>query len=487
MLKMGQVHVIRHKYFAEGTSIRQIAREMKISRNTVRKYLHQSEPNRKEPGPRPRPVLGKAGGRIEEILEEWKPRTTEKQRPTGTRIHRQLVEEGYKIGITTVRDYLAEKKKREMEVFVPLSWRVGDGAQVDFFEVTVEVAGERITAWKFLMRLMYSGRDFVWLYPRCNQIAFLDGHVRAFSHFGGVPARCVYDNLTAAVKRRLGLLRELTDRFLALSSHYLFEPCFARPGEGHDKGGVEARGKGIRLQHLTPIPRGESLEAICSEILADVDRAAEQRADRAGRTVADRFAEEKGALRGLPAGAFEARQAEPVVANRQALVRIEGADYSVPSHWHSRSIMAFIGVADIRFEYGSERFTAPKVARGRRQISYRHYLPELAKKPQALRQVAPELLEELGEPYRQIWELLEVRYGQLQAARVLAKLLGAIGDGNEEVLSRALEQILESASTSPSATALPPMTVKVPDALSGYTVESVDASTYDELLLGAAE
>ena len=87
---------------------------------------------------------------------------------------------------------------------MPLVWRPGDAAQVDFFEVTVDVAGERQKAWKLVIRLMSSGRDFVWLYERCNQMAFLDGHVRAFEHFGGVPARCIYDNLTAAVKRRLG-------------------------------------------------------------------------------------------------------------------------------------------------------------------------------------------------------------------------------------------------------------------------------------------
>ena len=59
--------------------------------------------------------------------------------------------------------------------------------------------------------------------------------MRAFKHLGGVTQRCIYDNLKAAVKRRLGIERELSARFLALCSHYLFEPCFARPGEGHDK------------------------------------------------------------------------------------------------------------------------------------------------------------------------------------------------------------------------------------------------------------
>ena len=107
------------------------------------------------------------------------------------------------------------------------------------------------------MRLMYSGRDFAWIYERQDQISFLDGHVRAFAHFDGVPARVAYDNLRAAVVRILvGGARTLTPRFAALASHYLLEPCFCRPGEGHDKGGVEARGKAVRQQALVPIPSG---------------------------------------------------------------------------------------------------------------------------------------------------------------------------------------------------------------------------------------
>ena len=86
---------------------------------------------------------------------------------------------------------------------MPLTYRPGDLAEVDFFEVLVDVDGTRRKAWLFLMRLMYSGRDFAWIYERQDQISFLDGHVRAFAHFDGVPARVAYDNLRAAVVRIL--------------------------------------------------------------------------------------------------------------------------------------------------------------------------------------------------------------------------------------------------------------------------------------------
>jgi transposase len=480
MLKVGQAHVIRHRVLVEGHSIRQVAREMSISRNTVRKYLAQGEPKRVEVFPRERPVLGKVKSRIDELLYAWAPRTTAKQRITGTLVHEQLLREGFSVGITTVRDYLAELKRVKREVFIPLVHLPGQVAQIDFFEVTVDIDGQRQKAWQFLMRLVYSGKDFACIYERCNQIAFLDGHVRGLQHFGGVPARMVYDNLSAAVKRRLGMAVELTERFHALASHYLFEPCFARPGEGHDKGSVEARGKGIRLRHLTPIPQAATLGALNVQLLSSLEATTGSKKDRMGRTVKERFEEERLLFRPLPARPFEARQVVPLVVDRQALVRIEGAEYSLPSAWASLQIMAFVGVADIRFECRSESLVVPKIPRGGRLVSYRHYVKELARKPQAVRQVAPKLLAELGAPYQGLWETLCPRYGELEAARVVAKLLGAFDHDGERRISQALSDILNQDPT-PDETVVVSQPA-VPLSLSSYQVESGHAADYDRLL-----
>ena len=479
---MSQVHVIRHKVFVEGQSIRSTAREMGVSRNTVRKYLKESEPVRREPESRVRPVLERVAPRIDELLDAWSALTTPKQRITGTRIHQQLVEEGFNVGGSTVRRYLREKRRQAADVYIPLVHRMGDSAQVDFFEVTISENGEIRKAWKLLIRLMASGRDFTWIYDRCDQLAFLDGHVRAFAYFDGIPRRMVYDNLTAAVKRRVGLDITLADRFLALSSHYLFEPCFARPGEGHDKGGVESRGKGIRLQHLTPMPEGVSLTAISGDLLASIEREAETRRDAEGRTVAERFAEEAMTLRPLPATPFDPRRVETISVTRQAMIRIDKASYSVPSHWKSLTAMAYVGVEDIRVECCGEQVTLPKERPGNRRVVYRHYLPELAKKPQAVRQVAPELLAELGAPFDQLWELLVPRNGELKAARLLAQLVGAIVDQGEEAVAKALREAL--ALKDPNLSWLEPQQpqVAVPEALADYKIESACARDYEGLL-----
>ena len=490
MLRMDQVHVIRHKVLIEGRRVRAVARELGVSRNTVRKYLEVSEVARHEQGPRPKPVQEKIGGRIERIFEEWRGRTTGKQRITGVRLHRQLVEEGCTVGLTSVYEYLRERRRREKEVFIPLVYRAGEMAEVDFFDVTVEVGGERRRVWKFLMRLMYSGHDFVWLYEHRDQISFLDGHVRAFEYFGGIPERVVYDNLEAAVKKPLVRDRKLTERFQALASHYLFEPCFARPGEGHDKGGVESRGKAIRLKHLVPIPRGSVLEEIARGLLAEVGRDAPTRLNEQGRSVAERLTEEREKLRPLPEVAFDPRKPVPVSVSGRSLVKLEGAVYSVPSHWAWLDAMAYIGVTDVRFACRGEEEIYPKKGFGTRQVRYRHYLPELARKPQAVRQVAVELVKELGEPYGQLWPLLIRTHGERQAARVMAQILAAVVDHGEEAISGALTQALASGRT--DLLALAPTVhsqtaqVAVPEALAHYQVESGHAGDYDWMLEGAA-
>src|SRR5882757_792891 len=101
MLKMDQAFVIRHKVLVEGLSLRQVATEMGISRNTVKKYLDHSEPRYESSTARPNVVLDKIGPRIEELLAEWSGSVTHKQRITGRRILRQLREEGFNTGLTS--------------------------------------------------------------------------------------------------------------------------------------------------------------------------------------------------------------------------------------------------------------------------------------------------------------------------------------------------------------------------------------------------
>jgi transposase len=119
MLKMDQVHILRHKVLKEGQSIRRVARELGLSRNTVAKYLGQPEPLRSPRRQRERPVWEAVMPRLEELIAEWAPRTTAQQRITAMRLHRQLRVAGYRVGRTPVGDFWRERRRQSAEVYVP--------------------------------------------------------------------------------------------------------------------------------------------------------------------------------------------------------------------------------------------------------------------------------------------------------------------------------------------------------------------------------
>ena len=488
---MDQVYVVRHKVLVEGRSQRAVARELGLSRTTVGKYVDQPAPVRKAvAGPRPRPVWDRVAERVQTLLATSPQWTGGKQRLTATRLHALLEAEGHRVGVTVVKDAVAEWKRQRREVFVPLTYRPGDLAEVDFFEVLVDVAGVRGKAWLFVMRLMYSGRDFAWIYERQDQISFLDGHVRAFAHFEGVPARAAYDNLRAAVVRILvGGARTLTPRFSALASHYLLEACFCRPGEGHDKGGVEARGKAIRQQALVPIPSGPTLAAINAALLARMDARLATIRDAAGQTIGARFADEQAHWRAVPPP-FAPEATTFATVTPRALVRLEGAVYSVPSRWAGLDLVVRTGATTVTI-VGREGalIQHPRLRFGQRSIDYRHYLGELARKPQAVRQVLPDLLRNLGPPFPAIWAQLDAAHGPRDAARLFAKVLGQLELHGADRVVPALTAALVAGT--PLLLALTPARTRpdrlaaaaVPDALRALDVGSGCAADYDRWLM----
>jgi hypothetical protein len=136
------------------------------------------------------------------------------------------------------------------------------------------------------------------------------------------------------------------------------------------------------------------------------------------------------------------------------------------------------------------RVTHPRKRFGQRSIDYRHYLAELARKPQAVRQVLPDLLRDLGLPFPAIWDQLHAAHGPRDAARLFAKVLGQLDTYGAAVVVPALTHAL--ATGTPLLLALTPArsTVArvtadaVPAPLRDIDVASGCAADYDGWLLG---
>lgn len=100
--------------------------------------------------------------------------------------------------------------------------------------------GELTKVAMFVMTLPFSDAIFCQVFPRECTEAFLEGHKRAFEFFGGIPQRISDDNSKIAVGRIVGSReREVTQEFLRLKSHYLFDDHFCLVRRPNEKGHVE--------------------------------------------------------------------------------------------------------------------------------------------------------------------------------------------------------------------------------------------------------
>ena len=231
-----------------------------------------------------RPKLGPWIGVIDAILEEDK-NSPVKQRHTAKRIFDRLRQEyAYPGGYTIVKDYVRLQRVRTREMFVPLTHAPGK-AQADFGEAWVIVAGVKCKAHYFAMDLPQSDDCFVAAFPAETTEAFLEGHVRAFAYFEGVPRQILYDNTKLAVAKILGGgERKKTRAFSELQSHYLFEEKFGRPGKGN---GMKEKWKGwwdtCAAELAVPILRGGQLGGVERASAGAVREAARATVARAAR------------------------------------------------------------------------------------------------------------------------------------------------------------------------------------------------------------
>jgi transposase len=374
-----------------------------------------------------RPKLGPWLGVIDAILNDDKQRPP-KQRHTSRRIFERLKEEhGFTGGYTIVKDYVRTATLRGQEMFVPLVHPAGE-AQVDFGEALVVIAGVEQKAHYLVMDLPQSDDCFVAAFPAETTEAFLEGHVRAFAYFGGVPTRILYDNTRIAVAKILGgEERQRTRSFSELQSYYLFADKFGRPAKGNDKGKVEGLVGYARRNFMVPIPRVPSWEELNADLEQQCRKRRERRLRGHSETIEERFERDRAALLPLPAAPYEACEKISARVSSLSLVRYRSNDYSVPTRYGHRQVWVKGYVHEVVIASGSEVIARHERSYEREVVVFDplHYLALLEQKTRALDQAAPLAGWQLPESFVQLRRLLEARlkkHGSREYVQVLRLL-----------------------------------------------------------------
>jgi transposase len=407
-----------------GASIRRIARELELARNTVSRVLVGIGAQRSGTATpslrRPRrldayePAILELLGRYPDL--------------TGVRLFEELRQRGFSGSYSTVRQRLGELRPRSgPQPVIRFETAPGVQAQMDYAVYDLDFTCEgrrRVNLFSYI--LGYSRRQYLRFVEAQDMATTLREHVRAFAHLGGVAATCLYDNMKVVVSGHEDDVPIYNPRFLAFATHYGFRPMACRVRRPQTKGKVERPFYYVE----TSLFNGRSFESLkhLNEItdwwLAQVADVRELRA--AGKTPLQLHQEELPHLIALPAHAYDVAPVLYRTVDVEGLVTYCQNGYSVPWRYIGCVLPVRVTETEViiygpQIEEITRHALLPRMARGQRSVHKEHWPSENAHRRQA--QLA-ERFAELGEVGRQFLEgLLRVqRYGKDQAQRVLVLL-----------------------------------------------------------------
>ncbi len=495
MLVVETIGRIRREHFVKGKSIKAIVRELKVSRNTVRKVL-RSGATAFEYGRQlqPQPRLGPWRDDLDQMLaaNEAKPG---RERLTLIRVYEELRGLGYRGSYDAVRRYAKRWRIARgavtAEAYVPLSLAPGEAYQFDWSHEVVLINGVTVTVKLAHVRLCHSRMLFVRAYPRETQEMVFDAHNRAFAFFRGTCTRGIYDNMKTAVEAVfIGKDRQFNRRFLRMCGHYLVEPTACTPAAGWEKGQVENQVGLVRERFFTPRLRVASYEELNAWLL---DRCvayakAHRHPELADCTIWQAFEAERPQLVPI-AGPFDGFHATQAAVSKTCLIRFDNNKYSVASCAVGRpvEIQAYADRIVIRQDGAIAGQHGRRFGRGETIYDPWHYVPVLARKPGALRNGAPFKDWLLPAGLERVRRRLK---GSDDGDRQMVKVLSAVlTDGLAAVEAACAEALAEGVNSADVVLNIlarqrdpgPSATILTPEALRLRHAPIADCARYDRL------
>lgn len=249
------IHKIKAMYDeGRGSSLRTIAAELKISRNTARKYLVMSaeEITAYQARRRRDRCLEVHRAYIIHLLEAY-------PRLSAVKVLRKLREAYGELAVSarTARRYIRELKEtvtlKQERYYAPVLDMVpGVQCQVDGGELRgVVIAGVETPVYLMVFVLAYSRLMYVAASPRPIDTAeLIRMHDAAFRYWGGRPQECVYDQTRLVVIDEHFRELDLNERFARYATTAGFAIRACRGYDPESKGKVEAGVKYVKYNGL---------------------------------------------------------------------------------------------------------------------------------------------------------------------------------------------------------------------------------------------
>ncbi|MDK6203698.1 IS21 family transposase [Oligella urethralis] len=244
--KVVTIHVLRK----QGHTIQGIAKELGISRNTVKKYLERGidyAPRYSKRAAKPSkldPYKTYLQRRVAAAAPDWIPAPV---------LYEEIKAQGYTGKLRMVNYYLATLKPQPAaDPVVRFETLPGQQLQVDF--TTIRAGKQPLKA--FVATLGYSRASFACFYDNERTESWLDGLRRCFEFFGGVPHEVLFDNAKSIVIERDAYgpgEHRWNPTLLDLAKTYGFRPRLCRPYRAKTKGKVERFNRYLKGSFVTPL------------------------------------------------------------------------------------------------------------------------------------------------------------------------------------------------------------------------------------------
>lgn len=309
---------------------------------------------------------------------------------------------GQDIGYIVVCDYIRKKQLGSLEAFIRQEYAPGENCEFDWCDIKLTIGGVDRKLYMAVFTMCKSNYRYAMIFQRQDTLAFMEAHIAFFAHLGGVPQRMNYDNMRVAIAEFTGHHeKKPTIALLQMSTFYGFFFRFCNILCGNEKGHVERSVEYIRRKAFA---RRDEFELIADaqnyldKICIDLNG---KKLTGSTLTIGELMREEREILQTYP-GRMECYTLQQAGVDKYATFVLGTNHYSVPDHFVGQTVDVKVFSNQLKiYSQGESLCTHPRSYEGGQWvITLDHYLRTLERKPGALHgsialKQAPQYVQEM--------------------------------------------------------------------------------------------